>query len=90
MAIFTPRRVEIAYLRKRGVPAAVWWRGRRLSIAHADGPERLSGDWWRADAFARDYWRCDAEGEGELLVYGESMMSPTTAPIQWYVQGWYD
>lgn len=74
----------------RGVPAAVWWRGRRLSIAHADGPERLSGDWWRADAFARDYWRCDAEGEGELLVYGESAVTPTTAPMRWFVQGWYD
>ncbi len=75
----------------RGVPAAVWWRGRRLSIAHADGPERLSGDWWRADAFARDYWRCDAEGEGELLMYGESAVtSAIAAPMQWFVQGWYD
>ena len=73
-----------------GVPAAVWWRGRRLSIAHADGPERLSGDWWRADAFARDYWRCDAEGEGELLVYGESAANTITAPMRWFVQGWYD
>jgi protein ImuB len=74
----------------RGVPAAMWWRGRRLSIAHADGPERLSGDWWRADAFARDYWRCDAEGEGELLVYGESAANTITAPVRWFVQGWYD
>ena len=24
-------------------------------------------DWWRADAYARDYWRCVADGEGELL-----------------------
>jgi protein ImuB len=68
----------------------MWWRGRRLAIAHADGPERLSGDWWRADAFARDYWRCDAEGEGELLVYGESAANTITAPVRWFVQGWYD
>jgi protein ImuB len=74
----------------RGIPAAVWWRGRRLSIVHADGPERLSGDWWRTDAFARDYWRCTTEGEGELLVYGESAANTITAPIRWFVQGWYD
>lgn len=74
----------------RGIPAAVWWRGKRFSIAHADGPERLSGDWWRADAFARDYWRCMAEGAGELLVYGESAANTITAPMRWYVQGWYD
>ena len=55
----------------------------RLSLASADGPERLSGDWWRADAYARDYWRCVAEGEGELLLYHE-------AGSQWSLQGWYD
>ncbi|MBL0173643.1 MAG: hypothetical protein IPP90_23740 [Gemmatimonadaceae bacterium] len=82
----TPEVVDVEA--PRGVPAAVWWRGRRLSIAHADGPERLSGDWWRADAFARDYWRCDAEGEGELLVYGESAVtSAIAAPMQWFLQG---
>jgi protein ImuB len=84
----TPEVVDIEA--PRGVPAAVWWRGRRLSIAHADGPERLSGDWWRADAFARDYWRCDTEGEGELLVFGESAANAITAPMRWYVHGWYD
>ena len=65
-----------------GIPDAVWWRGRRLDITSADGPERLTGDWWRADMFARDYWRCVARTEGELLVYCEAE--------SWYVQGWYD
>lgn len=78
-----------------GAPAAVWWRGKRLSIAHADGPERISGDWWRADAFARDYWRCAADNEGELLMYAESAVKPGTAnartsTVRWFVQGWYD
>ncbi|WP_373059609.1 hypothetical protein [Gemmatimonas sp.] len=66
-----------------GIPDAVWWHGRRLSITTADGPERLSGDWWRADTYARDYWRCVTADEGELLLYHE-------ASVQWYVQGWYD
>ena len=69
-----------------GIPDAVWWRGQRLAITHADGPERLTGDWWRADMFARDYWRCDAhDGRAPLaalLVYHEA--------AGWYCQGWYD
>lgn len=66
-----------------GRPDAVWWRGQRRALIAVDGPERLSGDWWRADAYARDYWRCTAEHDGELLVYCE-------AGAQWYLQGWYD
>lgn len=69
-----------------GLPDAVWWRGRRLAFASVDGPERLSGDWWRADAFARDYWRATVTGEGELLLYREAANG---IPC-WYLQGWYD
>jgi len=69
-----------------GLPDAVWWRGRRLAFASIDGPERLSGDWWRADAFARDYWRATVTGEGELLLYCEAVEGIR----HWYLQGWYD
>ncbi len=80
-----PESVEVE--EASGVPDACWWRGRRLSFSVVDGPERLSGDWWRADAFARDYWRCTVASEGELLLYRDAVggMAP-----QWFVQGWYD
>jgi protein ImuB len=65
-----------------GAPEAVWWRGRRLTITQAEGPERLSGDWWRPETFARDYWRCDAADDGTVLLYRD--------PTAWYLQGWYD
>jgi protein ImuB len=70
-----------------GVPDACWWRGRRLSFSAIDGPERLSGDWWRVDAFARDYWRCMVASEGELLLYRDAGAGLTP---RWFVQGWYD
>jgi protein ImuB len=63
------------------VPCDVRWRGARWTVAHAEGPERLSGDWWN-DPYRRDYWRC-ATAAGVLLVFA-------TAPDGWYVQGWYD
>ncbi len=65
-----------------GVPSVLEWQQRRIVVSEASGPERLAGDWWRADAFARDYWRCVAEGEGDLLLYQEQG--------QWFVQGWFD
>jgi protein ImuB len=76
----TPEPVDVEEC--AGLPDALWWRGRRLTLEHADGPERLSGDWWREDSYARDYWRCAADGEGDLLLYHETN--------QWFLQGWYD
>ncbi len=77
----SPESVEIECA--DGTPCAVWWHGERLTIARAFGPERLSGDWWTADPYARDYWRCGGDG-GELLVYADARNGG------WYVQGWYD
>ncbi|HEX6059026.1 MAG TPA: hypothetical protein VFZ11_08425, partial [Gemmatimonadaceae bacterium] len=72
-----------------GAPAALWWRGRRIGVAHADGPERLSGEWWRG-GYRRDYWRCEGEpdraaGHGDFLVYLERGATPG-----WWMHGWYD
>ncbi len=67
----------------RGDPRAFDWRGRRIPIARATGPERLSGEWWTAAPFARDYWRCESdELEQEFLLYRDV--------AGWKLQGWYD
>jgi protein ImuB len=65
-----------------GVPRAVTWRGRRLTIERAVGPERLSGDWWD-DGYRRDYWRCES-AFGDFVLYLDRMDD------QWWVQGWFD
>ncbi len=65
-----------------GVPRAVTWRGRRLTIERAVGPERLSGDWWD-DGYRRDYWRCES-AFGDFVLYLDRMDE------QWWVQGWFD
>jgi protein ImuB len=65
-----------------GVPRTVTWRGRRLTIERAVGPERLSGDWWD-DGYRRDYWRCES-AFGDFVLYLDRMDD------QWWVQGWFD
>jgi protein ImuB len=68
-------------------PSVVWWRGRRMPVSRAVGPERLSGDWWQ-DAYRRDYWRCEA-GESEFVVYVDRGRGAVDA-ASWYLHGWYD
>ena len=65
-----------------GAPASVVWRGRRITVERAMGPERLSGDWWD-DGYRRDYWRCES-AFGDFVLYLDRMDD------QWWVQGWYD
>lgn len=68
---------------KRGTPLQMYWRGRRILLQRVDGPERLSGEWWQAAPFARDYWRCESDELGQdLLVYRDAG--------GWHLQGWYD
>jgi protein ImuB len=66
-----------------GDPRALLWQNRRIPIARARGPERLSGAWWTDTPFARDYWRCESdELEQEFLLYRDAS--------GWKLQGWYD
>lgn len=68
---------------RAGGPREVRWRGHCLRIARAHGPERLSGEWWRAVPFAREYWRCESDAWGQdLLCYRDV--------TGWWLQGWDD
>ena len=52
----------------------------------AEGPERLSGDWWK-DPYRREYYRaCTAEGE-LLWLFREYRPS---GKLRWWLHGWWD
>ncbi|MFP4404430.1 Y-family DNA polymerase, partial [Rhodosalinus sp.] len=63
-------------------PARFRWRGRDLSVAAAEGPERIAPEWWLDDpdwrTGQRDYWRVTcAEGDRLWLYYAHgAAMSP--------------
>jgi protein ImuB len=67
-----------------GAPSVVTWRGRRITVERAVGPERLSGDWWD-DGYRRDYWRCESVF-GDFLLY----LDRSGGEDVWWLQGWYD
>lgn len=67
-------------------PASFRWRGRRLRVAHAEGPERLAAEWWHAATPApptaiRDYWRIEDEDGRRYWLFREGRRG------RWYVQG---
>lgn len=56
------------------------------ALVAAEGPERLSGDWWK-DPYRREYYRaCTAEGE-LLWLFREYRPSGT---LRWWLHGWWD
>lgn len=54
-------------------------------VTAAEGPERLSGDWWGA-AYGREYWRL-VTADGELLwIFRERR----AGKARWWLHGWWD
>ena len=66
-------------------PARFRWRGMRLSVGRATGPERIAPEWWRDDAGwsagVRDYWIVETR-EGRRLWMFRTPQRPA-----WHVQG---
>jgi protein ImuB len=54
----------------------------RWSIRRADGPERLTGEWWRTDdPLERDYW---------VVAFGDRVAWVFRQRTSWFIHGWFD
>lgn len=79
-----PRRVDVRA--DGGRPTLLRDDGGVHDLAAAEGPERLSGDWWR-DPYRREYYRVCTEA-GELLwLYREA---GEDGEPRWWLHGWWD
>jgi protein ImuB len=72
-------------------PRRFVWRGATHSIVRADGPERISGEWWRrtGESYAvRDYFRVENERGERFWVFrrgdGEDRRS---GDLSWHIHG---
>ncbi len=69
-----------------GAPTTVREGGTREEVVAAEGPERLSGDWWK-EVYRREYYRVLTEG-GELLwIFREGSVG---GAARWWLHGWWD
>lgn len=90
-----PEPVQVTAMLPDHPPAMFIWRGKRFRVAHADGPERLHGEWWREAGteaaqpqLVRDYFQVETESGGRYWLFrlgdGEN---PATGPMTWFVHG---
>lgn len=69
-----------------GRPAEMWGEvGHRVIVA-AEGPERLSGDWWK-DPYHREYFRICTDDGAIMWLFREYRPS---GDFHWWLHGWWD
>ncbi len=88
-----PEPVEALAMMPDHPPKAFTWRRLRHRIRRADGPERITGEWWRRSseiAAVRDYWIVETE-EGRrfwLFRQGDGV-DPATGALSWFLHGFF-
>ena len=84
-----PDPVEVEVWADEGQPREIRDRAGRQSLIVAEGPERLSGDWWD-DPYRREYYRACTEA-GELLwLFREWRGKGSGRKARWWLHGFYD
>jgi protein ImuB len=81
--IFRPRLAARVELRD-GRPAKIFFRGLYGWVVTASGPWKISGDWWRGDAWQQEEWDLEIRFEGEdagVAVYAPANVG-AMAPVQ--------
>src|SRR5229473_8335486 len=79
---------EVTALVPEGPPRRFRWRGVMHGVARAQGPERITGEWWRQmQAPTRDYYLVEDEDGRRFWLYREGLFGRETASPRWFVHG---
>jgi protein ImuB len=74
-------------------PARFTWRRVAHKVARADGPERLSPEWWKPGGAAaraertRDYYRVEDEHGRRFWLFREGLYAREDGPPSWWMHG---
>ena len=81
-----------------GPPVMFRWRKQQHKVARAEGPERISPEWWRPTQLqtrsrsltkeTRDYYRLEDQNGNRYWVYREGLYRPDKPP-GWYLHGFF-
>lgn len=69
-----------------GRPVEMWGETGHRVIVAAEGPERLSGDWWK-DPYHREYFRICTDDDAVMWLFREYRPS---GEFHWWLHGWWD
>jgi protein ImuB len=81
-----PMHIEVATIHPAGAPVQFRLRDQLHRILRAEGPERLTPEWWRAERLTweiRDYYRIEDERGCRFWIYQEFR----AALRRWYLRG---
>ena len=88
-----PQPVEAMALLPDHPPVAFTWRRVRHRVRHADGPERIAGEWWRRDrewASVRDYFRVEDEDGRRFWLFRRGNGSDAdSGDMRWFLHGFF-
>ncbi|MBI1685187.1 DNA polymerase Y family protein [Caulobacter hibisci] len=86
-----PEPIDTVALLPDAPPAAFSWRGARRRVLRADGPERVFGEWWKADgelARSRDYFQVEDEAGERFWIYRDGDgEDPQSGSQRWFMAG---
>jgi protein ImuB len=86
-----PQPIEAMALLPDHPPVAFTWRRVRHRVRHADGPERIHGEWEKRDRelwSVRDYFRVEDETGRRFWLYRSGDGSdPSTGDLRWFLHG---
>lgn len=86
-----PEPIEAIALLPDHPPVSFTWRGVRRRVRHADGPERIFGEWWKRDqelTAVRDYFRVeDDAGERYWIFRSGDGEDAETGSHRWFLHG---
>ena len=69
-------------------PAFFIWRRVRYKVIKADGPERITSEWWLGDQqkLIRDYYRLEADKGARFWIFRDA---PMTEGGRWWMHGFF-
>ena len=70
-----------------GPPVTFRWRRALYRVARAEGPERIAPEWWREDAFTRDYFRVEDSAGHRFWLFREGLYGRELTAPRWYLHG---
>jgi len=86
-----PQPIDAMALLPDHPPVAFTWRRVRHRVRHADGPERIAGEWWKRDRewlSVRDYFRVEDEDGRRFWLFRHGNGSDAdTGDMHWFLHG---
>lgn len=81
--------IEVIAEVPHGPPRKFRWRRAWFDIVLAEGPERISPEWWRktSDRRERDYFRIEDAAGRRFWVFRYGFYGVGDEPVRWYLHG---